>query len=114
MSVGDMFIVLGHETKTRYDKKMQRIVTTTNYFIPAVYNSFEEAKEFADDVKGAYHVDIVKAWNPRKERTCSIEVRGMWYYCSECHACVHGGYFDAANLNPMRFCPSCGAKVVGE
>lgn len=49
-----------------------------------------------------------------RERTCEIIVRGTWLYCSFCRACVNGGYSDATSHYPMRHCPSCGAKVVGE
>lgn len=61
--------------------------------------------------------EAVKAWNTRAERTCHIEVQGTWLYCSSCHACVNGGYCTAGNTtdyHSMRFCPSCGARVVKE
>lgn len=72
------------------------------------------AKEVADEVDDQlFHaVAIRKGYVP--ERTCEIIVRGTWLYCSFCRACVNGGYSDATSHYPMRHCPSCGAKVVGE
>jgi addiction module HigA family antidote len=61
--------------------------------------------------------EAVKAWNIIAERTCHIEVQGTWLYCSSCHACVNGGYYTAGNTtdyHSMRFCLSCGARVVKE
>lgn len=108
MSVGDMFVVLVHVVKTRYDEKMQCIVAKTEYFIPCAKNSYEDAKSFADSVKGAYHADIMQLWNPRQERTCQAvipdEMKG-YVFCSECGAEI--GEYSRPN-----YCPSCGAKVV--
>lgn len=114
MPVGDMFIVLGHETKTRYDAKAQAVTTRTEYFVPCAKNTREEAADFVKEVKGCYHADIVQLWNPRHERTChmfvSPECEQQWadstaYYCS---ACGHG------NLDPIvgGYCRYCGARVV--
>lgn len=61
--------------------------------------------------------EAVEAWNTRAERTCRME----WddeadsdelypvghVTCSACGAWLY-------SVNEMRFCPSCGAKVVGE
>ena len=110
-----MFVVLGHETKTKYDRKMQRAVTTTNYFVPAAYNTREDAQKFADEVRCAYHVDIVQMWNPREERTCKIdmpvidcETGETDYKCSAC-----GFSADPQDwAETYVYCPNCGARVV--
>lgn len=67
------------------------------------------------------------AWNRRAERTCRPEVcddgAGAWgVYCSECGYRFAGPYGKrevpehmAARRDIMpRYCPNCGAKVVGE
>lgn len=115
MGCGDMFVVLGHETKTRYDRKMQRAVTTTNYFVPAAYNTREDAQKFADEVRHAYHVDIVQMWNPREERTCHLipyemEEDTSFFDRMECDSC--GFVMDVSEVAYFSFCPNCGAKVM--
>lgn len=53
----------------------------------------------------------------RAERTCTrktmrgAEVMNL-YMCSRCGAAM-AGYLDAHAKHPPRYCPSCGAKVVG-
>lgn len=64
MGVGDMFIVFGQLTKTRYDKKNGETVTKTEYFFPAAYNTREEAQAFVDKINHAYHAEIIQMWNP--------------------------------------------------
>lgn len=104
--LGDLFIVLGHETRTRYKKSDRSVVTKTHYFIPCAKNTYEEAKAFADNVKGAYHTDIFHVWNPRLERTCR-NVHPDVFQCSECEA------IDEDWKNPP-YCHGCGAKVMSE
>lgn len=48
------------------------------------------------------------------ERTCVIESKGTWLYCSNCKSCVTGSWADATSYHPMRYCPCCGARVVYE
>lgn len=103
MPVGDMFIVLGHETKTRYDAKAQAVTTRTEYFVPCVKNTREEAADFVKEVKGCYHADIVQVWNPRHERTCTSIRRGTIISCGACGSELH---------EPFRFCGGCGSRVV--
>ena len=55
----------------------------------------------------------IAAWNTRHERTCEFSPDGIgdgkiWSACSMC-----GGYVNA-EYDPPRYCPHCGAKVVGE
>lgn len=49
--------------------------------------------------------EAIKAWNTRAERTCRYVGDDISGGCSECH-----GWLDPA----CSYCPSCGAKVVGE
>lgn len=64
---------------------------------------------------------ITDAWNTRAERTCHIEPHGYCiangaetscrcWSCSECSYGWHVSDYD----RQYRFCPNCGAKVVGE
>lgn len=80
-----------------------------------------DAKEFDKDKfieQGGLFVDDDCIWNDGvkhvPERTCRIEVHKTWLYCSRCHTCVNGGFSDATSHYPMRYCPSCGAKVTSE
>ena len=112
MPVGDMFIVLAHETQTRYDKKEQTVTTKTNYFVPVVKNTRDEAMAFADKVKGCYHTDVIQVWNPRTERTCNPFIRQR-QPCSNCGALVSlDAATDCIATLPVLYCPWCGAKVV--
>lgn len=127
MPVGDMFIVLGHETKTRYDAKMQAVTTRTEYFVPYATNTREEAADFVKEVKGSYHADIVQTWNPRRERTCQMsnddwaDSFGEYKHLYECGICSESTALlccinengDTDWVKP-KFCGHCGAKVVGE
>lgn len=63
-SLGDMYVVIGHDSKMRTDKKMQTMTFKTRYFIPAACNTREEAEDFVAGVKHAYCADIVRLWNP--------------------------------------------------
>lgn len=108
MPVGDMFIVLGHETKTRYDAKAQAVTTRTEYFVPCAKNTREEAADFVEGVKGCYHADIVQLWNPRHERTCRDDGNGC---CSNCGSPAPQMFARAFAESP-KYCPECGAKVV--
>lgn len=53
----------------------------------------------------------IEAWNRRAERTCHDEAGSpMSFLCGEC------GWFwnDPEDELGFRYCPSCGARVVGE
>lgn len=53
------------------------------------------------------------AWNTRAERTCkNVSSRQTPWKCSACG----GEWFHGWNFEPLefRYCPDCGAKVVGE
>ena len=66
--------------------------------------------------------ESIKAWNSRAERTCEFSIKdnmneteGMgdvWIECSACN-CVFDFYADEW-LMKMSYCPSCGARRVGE
>jgi len=68
-------------------------------------------------VTNVYHTEAraVTAWNSRAERTCKCvaeyaksPIDGktiVLHRCSECHELMRP---------TMRYCPNCGAKVVGE
>lgn len=57
----------------------------------------------------------VKKWNARAERACSMRpANGGGWYCSRCHIWVAPGPMaNATEHMAPRYCPSCGAKVVG-
>lgn len=61
---GDMYVVIGHDSKMRADKKMQTITFRTSYFTPMACNTLKEAKDFVAKVKHEYSADIVRLWNP--------------------------------------------------
>lgn len=65
---GDMYVVIGHDSKMRTDKKMQAITFKTSYFIPTVCNTLEEAEDLIAGVKHAYSADVVRTWNPIDHR----------------------------------------------
>ncbi len=49
-----------------------------------------------------------------EERTCSLEAMDGWVRCSRCGAFVRMGCVtDATGCIPIRFCSSCGARVLG-
>lgn len=52
--------------------------------------------------------EAITAWNTRAERTCKdISGKNWWAFeCSECGEMIEQGVPE--------YCPSCGAKVVGE
>lgn len=52
--------------------------------------------------------EAIAAWNSRAERTCrNISGKNWWAFeCSECGEMIEQGVPE--------YCPSCGAKVVGE
>ncbi len=59
--------------------------------------------------------DVIAAWNARAEHTCRIEPAkdGGWY-CSECHVWISPSPMaNATEYLLPRWCPNCGAKVVG-
>ena len=52
----------------------------------------------------------VNFWNTRAERTCRMtDSYDGWYICSECNCQGQGDQWHV----PPRYCPSCGARVVG-
>jgi len=74
---------------------------------------------------GGTEAEAIDAWNTRAERTCrdlgGCDEAGMQVFnCSEC-GCVLS-LFDVSGLNTLctnhiydypRYCPICGAKVIG-
>ena len=52
--------------------------------------------------------EAIDAWNTRAERTCrNISGKNWWAFeCSECGEMIEQGV--------PKYCPECGAKVVGE
>lgn len=63
-TIGDLYVVIGHENRMRADKDRQTVTFRTQYFTPAAYNTLEEAKAFVEKVKHAYSADIMRLWNP--------------------------------------------------
>lgn len=62
-------------------------------------------------VSGMSADEAITAWNRRSERTCHDEAESpMSFMCGEC------GWFwtDPEDELGFRYCPHCGAKVVGE
>lgn len=68
-----------------------------------------------NDHERGWKAKAVEGWNTRAERTCRMKpaVGGGWY-CSECHIWVApDAMANATEHMAPRYCPSCGAKVVG-
>lgn len=57
----------------------------------------------------ATEAEAIAAWNARAERTCKNTQSDLDFMCSECGKCV-----DRGRVIKIKYCPNCGAKVVGE
>lgn len=55
--------------------------------------------------------DGIKKWNRRAERTCRMEPDGYYARCSECGCLIAPKALEM--VQPVKFCPACGARVVG-
>ena len=72
--------------------------------------------EYVGSMQFATESEAIAAWNSRAERTCKLDRNDV---CSECGACIqritHSVYEmgDGFACYP-KYCPNCGAKVVGE
>ena len=65
--------------------------------------------------------EAIAAWNTRAVETCrniSPKLGNNEFTCEECCARVYGAkgqWFDANwNYHDFKYCPNCGARVVGE
>lgn len=65
--------------------------------------------------RGEYlHEYMARIESAEKERACRLEGSGGWAVCSRCGAFVREACVtDATDYIPVRFCPSCGARVRG-
>lgn len=61
---GDMYVVIGHDSKLQVDKKQQTVSLRSHYFAPIACNTLKEAQDFVKKVKHAYSADVVRMWNP--------------------------------------------------
>ena len=93
---GSAFITVEHEDCCYLDG-----VDTTQWF-------------YAYDGKNPAQV-AAEAWNRRAERTCRpIHTREKWE-CGACGCEIMPGFMPVfKGVGVLRYCPHCGAKVVGE
>ena len=94
----------------------------------------EVDKELVEDALGLYMGECIDGYDPvsvmeladliepEPERTCRMEYDPVHcdYVCTACGEWHNTGMYDACDADdrivfkPYRYCPNCGAKVVGE
>lgn len=57
---------------------------------------------------------VIEKWNERHERVCRLRVGVGGWFCLECGVFVNSDCIaDAQRWIAPRYCPNCGAKVMG-
>lgn len=98
----------------------ERYVTTCTLYCDKCGAQVQRFGASNSSTNGLYRAAVdecYKAWNTRHERTCRDTGESRLFRCSECGFGIEDAYLAnegayGLELDFVRFCPSCGRKVV--
>ena len=114
--VSSMQFATEAEAIAAWNARVRRGTLTADDIRGLIERHSDESGDNGRDFHNGAYVAIADELNARAERTCHNTHENRWFKCSACGYGFTDLYAeDEGDINEQpRYCPNCGAKVVGE